>query len=326
MAHEVETMVSAEGKVPWHGLGTVIEDEGMTSVQALDLGGLNWEVEKLPAFAQVQDVNDEGEEITRYLAGEKMYLNTRMSDNRPLGMVGDRYEVLQNKDAFLFGDDLIDDSGAHWITAGSLKQGRTVWMMMKMPETVKIDGYEDEAIQPYVLITNSHDGSSSVTAAITPVRVVCNNTLTWALAGTPRQFKIRHTTKMMGRINEAKRVLGVTHAYMDAMSEVAAGMLNTKFSDKEFDAFLESLSPTADREKAALTRALDRQETIKGIWKNKDDLQNIRNTQWGALQAVVDYNDHHIDGRGDNKEETRFSRILTSPNLTHQAFKVLQEA
>ena len=323
MAHEVETMVSAEGKVPWHGLGTVIDDEAMTSREALTLGGLDWEVEKLPAFAQIQGTNDEGENITRYIAGEDMYLTTRMSDNRPLGMVGARYEVLQNKDAFLFGDDLIDDSGAHWITAGSLKRGRTVWMMMKMPETVQLTGYEDEAIQPYVLVTNSHDGSSSVTAAITPVRVVCNNTLTWALAGTPRQFKIRHTTKMMGRINEAKRVLGVTHNYMDALKKVGTDLLNAKFSDAEFDKFLESLSPTEDKEKAALTRALDRQDEIKGIWKNKADLQNIRNTKWGALQAVVDYNDHHIDGRGDNKAETRFSRILTNPNLTHQAFKVL---
>lgn len=313
-------MVSAEGKVPWHGLGTVIEDAGMKSAQALELGGLDWEVDKVPSFVQAGTDEDDNP-IYRMIDGT--YHIQRSTDNRVLGTVGERYRTLQNKDAFLFGDDLLDASGAHWVTAGSLKHGQTVWMMAKLPETVSLTGYEDEDIQPYILVSNSHDGSSAVTAAVTPVRVVCNNTLTMALRGTPRAFKVRHTINMSGRINEAKRALGITHGYMKALADLGKNMLNEKLSMDEFDTFLESLVPTEGKEKMALTKAQDKQEGIKTLYTNKDDIQNIKGTKWGALQAVIDYNDHHIKGRGEDQAEKRMRRILNQPNLTHAAFKLL---
>jgi phage/plasmid-like protein (TIGR03299 family) len=259
----------------------------------------------------------------------------RSSDGKVIGTVKSRYNPLQNVEAFQFGDDLLDASGAHWITAGSLKGGSLVWMMAQLPEAVYIAGMEDEAIQPYLMVSNGHDGLKAVEATVTPVRVVCNNTFTAALGQAKRTFKIRHTKNMSGRITEAKRALDITHAYMAELEALGTKLVNEKFSNDEFDKFLESLVPTVELERAmvasekdksiALTKALNKQESIKSIYINKPDLQNVKGTKWGALQAVIDYNDHHIDGRGDNKAEKRMSRILmpNAANIGHTALDLL---
>lgn len=329
MAHELEIingeaqMFSAGGVVPWHGLGTIIEDEAVRSSEALTLSGLDWTVEKVPVAQEVGTDEDTGEVIYDPIDG--FYSVQRSSDLRSVGVVGERYVPLNNVDAFQFGDDLLDQhDGAHWVTAGSLKDGKVVWMLAQLPETIKISGMEDEAIQQNILIANSHDGSTAVSASITPVRVVCNNTLTLALKGTPRTFKIRHTKNMSGRINEAKRVLGIAEAYGERIQAVGTALVNAKFSDAEFEAFLESLVPTKGKEVGrSLTVAEDKQEVIRNIYRTAPDLQNIKGTRWGALQAVIDYNDHHIKGRGNNQGESRMNRILNMPNITHEAFAIL---
>lgn len=332
MSHELEIidgqamMFSAEGKVPWHKLGTVIDDDGAKSADALELAGLNWTVEKVPLAQEIGEDEETGEMV--YDTIEGWFSVQRSSDLKSVGVVKGRYNPLDNIDAFQLGDDLLDASGAHWITAGSLKGGKQVWMMAKLPESIYIAGMEDEAIQPYIMVSNSHDGTRAVEATVTPIRVVCNNTFTAALSSAKRTFKIRHTKNMSGRINEAKKALDITHAYMAELEALGTDLVNQSFTNAEFDAFLESLVPTADLEKQALTKAQNKQEMIKEIWTNKPDLQNIKNTRWGALQSVIDYHDHHITGRGDNKAEKRMSRILMpmQPNIGHKALDILTTA
>lgn len=328
MAHELEIingeaqMVSTGGVVPWHGLGTVVEDEALKAAEALKLAGLDWTVDMVPLAQEIGEDEDGG---MVYDPIEGYYSVQRSSDLKSVGVVKGRYVPLNNVDAFQMGDDLLDDPEAHWHTAGSLKGGSLVWMLAKMPEDIYIAGMEDEAISSYLLISNSHDGSKAVEATVTPVRVVCNNTFTAALRTAKRTFKIRHTKNMSGRINEAKNALGITHAYMAELEALGTNLVNQSFSNAEFDKFLESLVPTADLEKLALTKAQAKQEKIKSIWTNKPDLQNIKNTRWGALQAAIDYNDHHIESRGDNKAEKRMSRILMpmQPNIGHRALDLL---
>ena len=329
MAHELEIidgqaqMFSAGGVVPWHGLGTIIEDDAVRASEALTLAGLDWTVEKVPVAQEIGVDEETGD--TLYDTVDGFYSVQRSSDLRSVGIVGERYVPLDNVDAFQFGDDLLDQhEGAHWITAGSLKDGKVVWMLAELPETINISGMEDEAIKQNILISNSHDGSTAVSASITPVRVVCNNTLTLALKGTPRTFKIRHTKNISGRINEAKRVLGIAEAYAERLQAVGTTLINSKFSDAEFEAFLESLVPTKGKDEGrSLTVATIKQEAIRGIYRTAPDLQNIKGTKWGSLQAVIDFNDHHIKGRGEGKAENRMNRILNQPNITHEAFNIL---
>jgi len=329
MAHELEIiegkaqMVSTGGKVPWHGLGTVVEDEALKAAEALELAGLDWTVEMVPV-AQFIDVDEDTDEPI-YDPVDGWYSVQRSSDCKSVGMVKGRYNPLNNVDAFQLGDDLLDDPEAHWHTAGSLKGGSLVWMLAKLPEDIYIAGMEDEAISSYLLISNSHDGSKAVEATVTPVRVVCNNTFTAALKTAKRTFKIRHTKNMSGRITEAKNALGITHAYMAELEALGTNLVGQSFSNAEFDKFLESLAPTEGKDKLALTKAQNKQEAIKAIYTNTPNLQNIKGTKWGALQAVIDYNDHHIDSRGDNKAEKRMSRILMpmQKNIGHHALDLL---
>ena len=312
-----ETLVSAKGESPWAGMGITLDDDGMRSEKALKLAKLDFDVVKSPARTILNG---------KHVKGEDMFLTVRTDTNTALGMVGERYMPYQNREAFLFGDDIVDSSEAHWVRAGSKNGGRTVWMLMELPNAITVEGFDDDTIKPFLLISNGHDGGSSLTASLTLLRMLCNNALTPALKGAIRQIRIRHTKKMSGRIHEAKRVLGLSHQYIEVFQKNADKMVAAKFSDKAFDKFLEEISPTEDKEKAALTRAQDRQEEIKAIWKNAPDLQNIRKTRWGAYNAIVDYHDHYIDGRGDNKDEKRFSRIMTNTNLTHKAHKILLPA
>lgn len=331
MAHQLEikedgtaSMFSAGGVTPWHGLGVVIEDEAVRTQEALELSGLDWEVELAPLAQEVGEDDETGETVYDEVPG--FFSVRRSTDYRSLGVVKSRYVPLNNSDAFAFGDDLLDHSGAHWVTAGSLFDGSRVWMLAKLPEQVYIGGMEDEAIQPFVMISNSHDGSKAVEATVTPVRVVCNNTFTAALSGAKRTFKIRHTKNITGKIAEVKNALGITHAYMAELEALGTNLLNQSFSDAEFDRFLETLVPTKGLDEGiSLTKATNKQDTIKAIRANKPDLQNIKNTKWGILQSVIDYNDHHIKGRGDNQDEKRMSRILMpmQKNIGHEALDIL---
>ena len=320
MSHEVETMFSAEGKVPWHGLGTVIEDEAANTDKALTLAGLDWTVEKHPSGAMFKAAG----KPPRFVRTPGQVQLVRTSDTSILGTVGENYSVLQNMEAFEFGDDLLEQSGAHWITAGSLFDGKRVWMLAKLPDTSTVGGFEDEAVQPYILVTNGHDGVTGLRADVTLVRVVCNNTLTLALKGARRSVKIRHTKHMADRMKTAKDVLDIKNSYVTAFDQVATKLLNTKVTDRQFENILDKLVPVdEDKGGRSLTVMTEKRDTIAGLYKGKDDLQNIKGTRYGVLQAFIDYNDHHVKGRGDNQDEKRMHRILNGRNIGHEAFELL---
>ena len=173
MSANVETMFSVR-EVPWHGLGTIVE-EAPTSKEAIELAGLNWKVESKPVF------NEKNEEIPGFIA------NTRNTDGKVFGIVSNRYNIVQNEDAFSFTDSLIGED-VRYETAGSLREGRTVWLLAKMPER-KILG---DKFDPYICFTNSHDGFGAVKVCMTPIRVVCNNTLNLALSNANRMWSTRH--------------------------------------------------------------------------------------------------------------------------------------
>ncbi len=189
MAANVETMFSVREK-PWHGLGVMVE-EAPTSADALQLAGLDWEINAKPVFTA------EGIQIPGYQA------NTRSSDGSIMGIVSDKYRIVQNREAFEFTDALIGE-GVTYETAGSLRGGKTIWLLAKMPET-EILG---DKFEPYICFTNSHDGSGAVRACMTPVRVVCNNTLNLALSQASRSWSTPHKGNVQGRLAEAWQTLG----------------------------------------------------------------------------------------------------------------------
>lgn len=189
MAANVETMFYTREK-PWHGLGTMVA-EAPTSRDALIYAGLNWHVLQKDVYTA------DGRLIEGYKA------NTRNTDNSILGIVSDRYKVVQNEEAFQFTDDLLGE-GVTYETAGSLQNGKKVWMLAKMPHRYIISGDE---ITPYLVVMNSHDGSSGIKVAMTPIRVVCQNTLNLALDNAKRIWTTKHTENVMSRVHEARETL-----------------------------------------------------------------------------------------------------------------------
>lgn len=198
----VESMMYVREK-PWHGLGTRVE-EAPTSTDALRMAGLDWSVVQ----RNIQVCG--GAKIKNYRA------NVRDSDGTVLGVVSDRYKIVQNAEAFEFTDSLIGGD-VRYETAGSLNGGRKIWLLARLPET-EIAGDKTE---PYICFTNTHDGSGAIRVCMTPIRIVCNNTLNLALGSARRAWSVRHTGDMASKMHEARVCLEMASAYMNDLSQTA---------------------------------------------------------------------------------------------------------
>lgn len=185
MSAEVETMMFTGRERPWHGLGTQVE-EAPDSKEALIAAGLDWDVVQRPVFTQ------DGVKVPGYFA------NVRQQDGSILGVVTSRYKVVQNRDAFAFTDELLGE-GVRYETAGSLMGGRKTWILAKLPTRYIIQG---EQILPYLVFSNTHDGSGAIKIAMTPIRVVCNNTLNLALNTADRCWSIHHTGDIAAKLED----------------------------------------------------------------------------------------------------------------------------
>lgn len=320
MAHEFESGVFTEGKPAWHGLGVVLPARALNSAQALKFSGLGgWELSKQPVYT--------GNQEDGYVPYPGRYAVTRTTDRKPVGIVGESYEIVQNEEAFAWMDYLLGGEGFHYKTAGSLRGGSVVWLLAKAPFSIELP---DSPIDPYVLLTNHHDRRGNIEATVTPIRVVCMNTLRAALAGATSVVKIRHTRSIRDRMGEAQKVLGLSKGAAERMRKTAQAMTRKKLSDRAFHDFLGQLVPLeADPSKAAETRVTNTRELIAEIYNSDNPhlgQRDVRGSQWGVYNAVVAYNDHAMGGREtrtSKPEESRFVRILDGTNITHRAFALL---
>lgn len=304
MSANVETMFSVR-ETPWHGLGTVIQ-EACNSAEALRLAGLDWEVKQEPVIYN--------QKATGY------QFNVRSSDNTVLGVVGGRYKPVQNSSAFAFTDELIGGD-VRYETAGSLSNGKRVWMLAKMPDTKILD----DVVEPYLCLTNSHDGFGSMKVCMTPVRVVCQNTLNMALNNAKRTWNVRHTGNIGSKLAEAQHTLGLATKYMDSFAAEAEELYKIKVAPKDFGELANALFPVTEdmgKRKEEAQNLLQCQLTE--AW-NMDDLGNIRGTGWGFINAVSDMTTHRPPARKtENYQENMFMYTIDAPALLDQALKLLK--
>lgn len=292
MAANVETMFYVREK-PWHGLGTMVA-EAPTSEDALRLAGLDWTIDSRPIY------DGFGNEIKNWKA------NTRSSDNKVLGVVGNKYQIVQNKEAFDFTDSLIGE-GIRYETAGSLRGGRTIWLLGKMPERY-IAG---DKFEPYICFTNTHDGTGAVRACMTPVRVVCNNTLNMALRDAQRNWSTAHRGNIQMRLEEARQTLELADVYLKHLEEEADRLANEKLSEGQMQAALEKLFPVAEdaTERSKRTAEKAKEEII--ICTLRPDLAQFLGTKWGFVNAVSDFIGHSEPARmTQNYDENRWGNII----------------
>ena len=277
MAHELQEhdfMFSGRGIVPWHGIGKIL-DGVLNSEDAIREAKLDWKVEQTPVFSG----GNWAAPIPGYMA------NVRSDTREVLGIVGEKYQVAQNRDVFAFADELIGTSEVPctYETAGSLFNGRRVFMLVNMPKGRIV---EDE-YQPYLCLSNAHDGSSSLQIFLTGLRVVCNNTLQAALHTAKRKIAIRHLSGMEARKEEAVRMRQTASRYFHELERFAAELAGKKVNiGKVLDRLFPASTAMSSRQVQANREV---KEIIKTLFKRKDDLQNFRGTAWGAYNAIADY-------------------------------------
>lgn len=276
MPAKVETMFSVRER-PWHGLGVVVEKQ-LTAAKAIKKAGLDWNVQLVP------------EEYTfnskRYTVPHK-FVSVREDTAKSLGTVGGHYVPLQNKDAFGFFDSLVDSGEAKYETAGVLEEGRQVWMMATLPKGIVIGGVDP--IDVYLLLTNSHDGSRAVTVAVTPVRVVCQNTLNFALRGARRKYSARHVSGLQGKLQEAREALELTFDYTEYWEEQAETLLSKKMNLGRFEVFQDALVRELDMSDRL---AEDFKVRTRQLFAEGETLVAVAETQWAALNTVSEYFEH----------------------------------
>lgn len=287
MPANVESMMYY-GKRPWHGLGVEL-NEPATAEEAIIHAGMDWEVQKHTLAMQIE--ND-------FITVPHYYVTVRQANANnpsiiPLGVVKERYTPLQNKDAFTFFDSIVEENAAIYHTAGVLGRGERIWILAKLPGEIRVIG--NDITEKFLLLTNSHDGTSGVQAKFTPIRVVCQNTLNAALSEGD-YINIRHTPNVMERIKNAKELMKITNTYYDNISEIFQQMAHKQISSQEFSKYIQNFVPEHSQDKV-----IDLFESGNGT-----DMKEIRGTVWNAFNAVTEFVDHH---RPRIKQENRLKSI-----------------
>ena len=310
MSANVETMFYVREK-PWHGLGTQVK-EAPNSSEALIYAGLNWQVTQ-------EDVYTEN---GRKIFGYKV--NTRSTDETALGIVSDRYKVVQNEDAFRFTDDLLGE-GVVYETAGALQGGRKVWMLARMPEKYIIAGDE---ITPYMVVMNSHDGSSGIKVAMTPIRVVCQNTLNLALNTAKRIWTTKHTENVMSRVYEAKETLSLAGQYMGELGRGIDELSQIKLPDRKVLEFMQEFFPiTTDMTDAQRKNNMRLLEDLKSRYWGAPDLAHVGKNGYRFVNAVSDFATHAAPiRRTENYRENLFLRTVEGNPLIDKAYRMVLAA
>jgi phage/plasmid-like protein (TIGR03299 family) len=282
----------------WHGLGTVLDSE-VTTAEMLEVAHLaGWNV-------RLEDIVLPGRSHREHYATVRT--NPFDGENDVLGIVGSRYNVLQNEQLFDFGDALLD--GGRWETAGSIKFGTVVFGSLALDREITLDpnGVGDK-VNSYLLVHTSHDGSLAIQASVTPVRVVCQNTLNMAVGRDGRKakqsFRIRHTQTVQGKVQAAREALGLAAKYLDAFEIEAQAMIQKQITVDTFHEIVKAAYPEPEVDsKGSLTKWTNKVDTLFDIWNGPTvGGAGVGGTAWGAYNTLTERLDWFRNPRGGNAE------------------------
>ena len=310
MPANVETMFYTREK-PWHGLGIRVES-ALNSQEALVAAGLDWKVIQKPI------TTSDGCLIPGFKA------NIRDRDQQILGVVTDRYKVVQNEDAFAFTDQLLGE-GVTYETAGSLQKGRRTWILAKLPQKYIISGDE---IEPYLVFMNSHDGTGAIKAAMTPIRVVCQNTLNLALSTAKRTWSTNHTGDMNGKLMDARDSLLYAEKYMAELGKTIERLNQIRLTDRQVKEYIDALFPIYEEPTIQQKKNLLRmKEDFMARYFDAPDLQNVGKNGYRFINAVSDFATHAKPLRTTaNYKENLFAKTVEGNAMIDCACKILNAA
>ncbi len=300
MAHNLNenngkySMMYVGGK-PWHGLGQYLGETAIDANTAIEAAQMNWKVSTTPLYFK----NSEGE-VTE-IKDRKAIIREDTQDI--LGLKSDHYRPLQNSDAFKVLDLVVGENAAVWHTAGVIGKGERIWVSAKIPGSFSI-GSKDDRIEQYFLLTNGHDGLSSIQIKFTPVRVVCQNTLKQALiADENRVMNIKHMgLNMENRVKQSAELLSRLYGYAKIFADDAERMYSYKMNDNNIDDYMKELLKIEDDEMFVGAKAkkyntiMDLVESGRGT-----EIEGVRGSLWGVYNAITEYVDHNANKQGNEK-------------------------
>lgn len=276
---------SGNGQKAWHGLGQIVEGS-MTAEQAIKLACLNYNVIQVPISIEVPNKKFG-------IVVPNKFATLRDDTNEIFGVVGNRYQIIQNIAAFDFFDSIIGRGAAIFETAGAMGIGEKIFVTAKLPNfLIRIAG-TDDITELYVLLTSTHDGTGAIIAAITPIRVVCQNTLNAALNGASTKVYIRHTSSALVKMQEAEKLLGITHRLTEDLNEVFNVLAKKTVTDAKVKSLVEELFVGSKNDKGEFkTRIANIHNNVLESYFNGTGQSQIIGTAWGVYNGITHYLDH----------------------------------
>ncbi len=326
MAHNLATdkktgrtaFASGNGQKAWHGLGQIV-DGSMTSEQAIKLACLDYNVVQVPLTIEVPNQNFG-------IVVPNKFATLRTDTNDIFGVVGNRYQIVQNVEAFDFFDNIVGKGAAIFETAGALGVGEKIFVTAKMPnDLIRING-TDDVTEVYVLLTSTHDGTGSIIAAITPIRVVCSNTLALALKQTTNKVYIRHTRSAVEKLQDAEKLLGITHKLTVELNEVFNHLATKTVTDAKVKDLVSQLFVGSKDDKGEFkTRIQNIHNNVMESYFAGIGQSQIIGTAWGVYNGITHYLSHVKEYKN---ESVMFDSLLNggeSAKISETALNMLIE-
>lgn len=301
MGHELctvngRTSMMYVGDVPWHSLGTKVGAPA-TALEAISAAGLDYDV----TLADL--TTSEGIPVPARKAV------VRTDTNDVLGVVGNSYVPVQNRQAFGFLDSIAAEGGIRYHTAGALRRGERIWLLGKLPGQIRVMGSED-LTDKFLLLSNSHDGTSALRVFFTPIRVVCSNTLAMAdRSGRGEGISIRHQGNLPSKVREAQEVLGLARRYYDDLEIRLNFLAGHHPTAAQLGRYFEALYP--DPVDGSNSRARNVRDALYNLFERGkgQEIPAIRHSTWAAFNAVTEFVDHHRSSRGRTEHERGSNRL-----------------
>jgi phage/plasmid-like protein (TIGR03299 family) len=319
MVHAIDSMMYV-GEKPWHKLGKEL-GQVATAKEALEAAGLDWTVSKRPLYLM------DGTNVPDNFA------IVRDDRNTPLGVVGNVYQPLQNKDAFSFFDAVVGIKEAIYHTAGSLRDGQYVWILAKLPGTIRV--VKDDLIEKYLLLTNAHNGMKAARMLFTPIRVVCQNTHNLAIRLAEDEIArakaageefvgsatMRHTTNLGTKVADVRKSLGIVSVQYEVYAEAAKRLAMVDLTTNAWNSYLTrvGIAPKPGDKITERTKNIIAEVSAMFDKGRGNDMPGVKHTAWGAFNAIAEYVDY---SRSSDENDTRSKSILfgSGANLKQKAW------
>ena len=297
----------------WHGLGQIL-DQRMTAKEAIENANLSFEVEKRPLYTSVEEINSSEIKVYNRLDVATHFATVRTDTNEVLGVVGNKYEVVQNRDCFAFFDSIVEEGAAIYETAGVLGKGEVIFITAKLPDNLIIG---NDVIEQYLFLTSSHDGSGAITAAFTPTRIVCANTLKIALGKTSREVSIKHTLNAKVQLAMAANLMNIVTKKGKDLESLFNRFAKVRIDDTIFMHLLkECFKPTDTQIEDASKFVSIRAEEVLNYHHTHETQQGreCKGTLYGFVNAVTGF---YQNQKSYKTEEAKLKSLIDGRAGSH---------